>query len=74
MGSGTTGKVATRMGRNFIGIELHEDYMGLCLKRLGLRKYVKFGEDDGDSESQERSISQRTWENNSREKDSQVQR
>jgi DNA modification methylase len=33
-GSGTTGSVATRLGRNYIGIELNPDYIILSEKRL----------------------------------------
>tara|TARA_R110000796_G_scaffold44376_1_gene108226 strand:- start:544 stop:1443 length:900 start_codon:yes stop_codon:yes gene_type:complete len=34
-GSGTTGEVAERFGRNYIGIELNEDYKSLQQKRCG---------------------------------------
>ena len=33
-GSGTTGAVAKRLGRGFIGIELNPDYLGLCEERI----------------------------------------
>lgn len=33
-GSGTTGSVARRLGRNFVGIELNEEYIKLAKKRL----------------------------------------
>ena len=33
-GSGTTGAVAKRLGRGFIGIELNPDYIGLCEERI----------------------------------------
>lgn len=35
-GSGTTGKMALKMGRKFIGIETSAEYMGLCEQRLAL--------------------------------------
>ena len=34
MGSGTTGVVSRRLNRNFIGIELNEDYFDIALKRI----------------------------------------
>jgi len=34
MGSGTTGVVAKKLGRDFIGIELQEDYFDIALKRI----------------------------------------
>jgi DNA modification methylase len=34
MGSGTTGAVAKRLGRGFIGIELNHDYINLCEERI----------------------------------------
>lgn len=34
-GSGTTGVVANRQGRDFIGIDLNEDYLQITKKRLG---------------------------------------
>lgn len=34
MGSGTTGKVALQMGRNFIGIEIAPDYLEIAKKRI----------------------------------------
>lgn len=33
-GSGTTGVVANRLGRNFIGIDLSEEYLQITKKRL----------------------------------------
>ena len=35
MGSGTTGKIAVLNGRNFIGIELDENYFEIAKKRIG---------------------------------------
>ncbi len=35
MGSGTTGVVAKRLRRNFIGIELNPEYRGMALTRIG---------------------------------------
>ena len=34
MGSGTTGAVAKRLGRNFIGIEIDEGYFDIANKRI----------------------------------------
>lgn len=34
MGSGTTGKMAKQLGRNFIGIELDKDYFEIAKKRI----------------------------------------
>ena len=34
MGSGTTGVVAKSLGRNFIGIELNQDYFNIASKRI----------------------------------------
>jgi len=34
MGSGTTGVVSRRLNRNFIGIELNQDYFDIALKRI----------------------------------------
>jgi DNA modification methylase len=34
MGSGTTGVAATQMGRDFIGIELHEPYFDIAVRRI----------------------------------------
>jgi DNA modification methylase len=36
MGSGTTGKMAKQLGRNFIGIELDKEYYKLAKKRINL--------------------------------------
>lgn len=35
-GSGTTGKMAVKYQRNFIGIEISEDYLNIARKRIGL--------------------------------------
>ena len=35
MGSGTTGKMALLNGRDFIGIEISEEYLGIAMKRIG---------------------------------------
>jgi len=35
MGSGTTGMVASQMGRHFVGIELNPAYTELAYKRIG---------------------------------------
>jgi len=35
MGSGTTGKMAKQLGRNFIGIELDKTYFDIATKRIG---------------------------------------
>lgn len=34
MGSGTTGSVAKKMGRNFIGIEISDEYFKIASKRI----------------------------------------
>jgi len=34
MGSGTTGVACAKMGRSFIGIEMHEPYFDLACKRI----------------------------------------
>lgn len=34
MGSGTTGVVAKRTGRNFIGVELNKDYFEIAKSRI----------------------------------------
>ena len=34
IGSGTTGAVAKKLGRNFIGIEVSKEYCGLAEKRI----------------------------------------
>ncbi len=34
MGSGTTGVVAKRLNRNFIGIEIDENYLEIAKKRI----------------------------------------
>ncbi|MDO4909513.1 MAG: site-specific DNA-methyltransferase [Corynebacterium sp.] len=36
-GSGTVGEVAATLGRDFIGIELNEEYVQLALERLHQR-------------------------------------
>lgn len=38
MGSGTTGVVAKRIGRSFIGIEIQQDYFDICKKRISDEK------------------------------------
>ena len=35
MGTGTTGAVAKRLGRNFIGSELVKDYYDAAVQRIG---------------------------------------
>jgi DNA modification methylase len=35
MGSGTTGVAAVKLGRKFIGIELHEPYFDIACRRIG---------------------------------------
>ncbi|MCK5609274.1 site-specific DNA-methyltransferase [Candidatus Pacearchaeota archaeon] len=35
MGSGTVAKVALRANRNFIGIELNQEYIDMAMKRIG---------------------------------------
>jgi DNA modification methylase len=37
MGSGTTGKMAKQLSRNFIGIELDVDYFAIAKKRIGVK-------------------------------------
>ena len=38
MGSGTTGLVARRLGRDYLGIELQEEYIKIALKRISSDK------------------------------------
>ena len=40
MGSGTTGAVAKRLGRSFIGIDLSPDYCAMAAKRISDVKEV----------------------------------
>jgi DNA modification methylase len=40
-GSGTTGFVAKKLGRDFIGIELNPEYIKISKKRLGLNSGLK---------------------------------
>jgi DNA modification methylase len=35
MGAGTTALVARKLGRNYVGIELNNDYVRLAEERLG---------------------------------------
>ena len=37
MGSGTTGKMAKQLNRNFIGIEISEEYLNIAKERIGER-------------------------------------
>jgi DNA modification methylase len=37
MGSGTTGKMAKQLGRNFIGIELDPEYCKIAEARINLK-------------------------------------
>ena len=34
MGSGTTGKMAKKLGRNYIGFEISEEYCEMALERI----------------------------------------
>lgn len=38
MGSGTTGFVANKLGRHYVGIELNPEYVEMARKRIGLEK------------------------------------
>jgi DNA modification methylase len=50
-GSGTTGRVATRLGRQFIGIELNPDYCALAAQRLQQGSlFLDLEESDDDDE------------------------
>lgn len=40
MGSGTTGKVAKDLGRNFLGIELNKKYVEIAMKRIGIDQFA----------------------------------
>jgi site-specific DNA-methyltransferase (adenine-specific) len=44
MGSGTTAEVALKNGRDFIGIELNQEYIELAEKRLRPYRNKKLGE------------------------------
>jgi site-specific DNA-methyltransferase (cytosine-N4-specific) len=35
MGSGTTGVIARKLGRNFIGIDIKQEYVEIAKKRIG---------------------------------------
>lgn len=41
MGSGTTGVAAKKMGRDFIGIEIKEEYCELAVKRIRRQQFAK---------------------------------
>lgn len=41
MGSGTTAVVAQKLGRDFVGIEISEEYIKIAKKRLA-QNYFKF--------------------------------
>ena len=45
-GSGTTGKVALRHGRSYIGIDLNEDYLGVATRRVSPLKSDVVVDDD----------------------------
>jgi len=47
MGSGTTGVVCANLGRDFIGIELDEEYFKIAEKRIKLVEVLKDGIDAG---------------------------
>ena len=38
MGSGTTGIVANKLGRHFVGIELNPEYVEMAERRIGLEE------------------------------------
>lgn len=42
-GSGTAGKVAYDLGREFIGIELNPQYVAIAQKRIGTTKQISLG-------------------------------
>jgi 23S rRNA G2069 N7-methylase RlmK/C1962 C5-methylase RlmI len=46
-GSGTTGLVARRLGRRFVGIDLSADYLQLARQRLGLTDLDAWNSGDG---------------------------
>jgi len=46
-GAGTTGLVCQRLGRNYIGIELNEEYLALTRRRLGLSETATAAACDG---------------------------
>jgi len=41
MGSGTTGVIAKRLGRNFIGIEIDEEFFDMAKNRIALEPELK---------------------------------
>lgn len=42
-GSGTTGKMALKEGRKFIGIDISREYASMACRRLGLKRAFEFG-------------------------------
>jgi site-specific DNA-methyltransferase (cytosine-N4-specific) len=45
LGSGTTGEVALRMGRRFLGVELNPEYVEIAMRRLSLDPQLQGHED-----------------------------
>jgi len=65
-GAGTTGLVCQRLGRNYIGIELNEEYLTLTRRRLGLPETTAAGHTTAwrATESRIRAVSDNHSENN----------
>ena len=41
MGSGTTGAACEKLDRNFIGIELNEEYINIAKKRIANQRFIQ---------------------------------
>jgi len=65
-GAGTTGLVCQQLGRNYIGIELNEEYLAITRRRLGLSETTAAGHTTAwrATESRIRAVSNNHSENN----------